>query len=209
MLTKRMSYLLLPLMAMASLHAADPFFDDPFGDDLFKEMYEMQKEMDKVFERMHQRMQDRSQHLNQPNAQFYMPSMQGSMTEMFVDKGDHYEYNTHVEANKDNEINLSAKDGILTFKAKITHTSDTKEQGIQSQQSYTSMMQRSQTLPADADADTLKMEEKEGMIVVTIQKKRQKPDTTQEKGKVPTLMPLEKEDKNSTIKVVPHNITQA
>jgi len=225
MLKNKISFLLLPILGAVTLQANDPFFDDPFGDDLFKEMYEMQKEMDKVFERMHQRMQMRSQQLNQPNMQFHIPSMNPSNESIFVDKGTHYLYNTGVEANKENEINLSVRDGILTFRAKVTHRSKTQQQGVQSQQSYTSVMQRSQSLPADADAHSVKMDEEKGMIVVTIEKKKsvQKPapvskeampKTMEEKRATdpekPRLMPSgQPEDKNKTYHKVPHSVTEA
>jgi HSP20 family protein len=221
MLKNKISLLLLPVLSAVTLQASDPFFDDPFGDDLFKEMYEMQKEMDRVFERMHQRMEKRSQQLNQPNMQFHLPSMAPSAESIFVDKGTHYLYNTGVEANKENEINLSVRDGILTFRAKVTHTSQTQKQGVQSQQSYTSVMQRSQSLPEDADAQSIKMEEESGMIVVKIRKKKSSQKSTpaaQKEGSrpteekratdpdKPTLMPS---DKNKTYHKVPPSVTEA
>lgn len=220
MLKNKISLLLLPVVSAVALQANDPFFDDPFGDDLFKEMYEMQKEMDRVFERMHQRMEKRSQQLNQPNMQFHMPSMTPSNGSMFIDKGTHYLYNTGVEADKENEINLSVRDGVLTFRAKVTHRSQTQKQGVQSQQSYTSVMQRSQTLPEDADTQSIKMEEEKGMIVVKIRKKKpsqkampasqKSPKPVEEKRETdpnkPTLMPS---DKNKTYHKVPHSVTEA
>lgn len=225
MLKNKISFLLLPILGAMTLQASDPFFDDPFGDDLFKEMYEMQKEMDRVFERMHQRMEKRSQQLSQPNMQFHIPSMNPSNKSIFIDKGTHYLYNTGVEANKENEINLSVKDGILTFRAKVTHSSKTQQQGIESQQSYTSVMQRSQSLPTDADAHSVKMDEEKGMIVVTIEKKKsvQKPapaskeaipKTIEKKRETdpekPRLMPSgQPEDKNKTYHRVPHSVTEA
>lgn len=218
MFKNKMTLLLLPILSGVTLQANDPFFDDPYGDDLFKEMYEMQKEMDKVFERMHQRMQMRSQQLSQPNMQFHIPSLNPSNESIFIDKGIHYLYNTGVEANKENEINLSVKDGILTFRAKVTHSSQTRQQGMAAQQSYTSVIQRSQTLPEDADAQSVKMEEEKGMIVVTVQKKKsiQKPTpkTVEEKRATdpdkPRLMPTDKpNDKNKTYQKVPHSVTEA
>ncbi|MDY0403567.1 Hsp20 family protein [Sulfurovum sp.] len=225
MFKNKIIFLLVPLFGALTLQAKDPFFDDPFGDDLFKEMYEMQKEMDKVFERMHQRMQQRSQQLSQPNMQFHLPSLNPSDKSMFIDKGTYYLYNTGVEANKDNEINLSVRDGVLTFRAKVTHTSQMKQQGVKSQQRYTSVMQRSETLPEDADTQSVKMEEENGMIVVTVQKRKGSPKSTpatkkasqpveEKRGndpKKPTLMPSHKpEDKNkTTYHKVPHSVTEA
>ncbi|HEO99727.1 MAG: Hsp20 family protein [Campylobacterales bacterium] len=225
MFKNKIIFLLVPLFGALTLQAKDPFFDDPFGDDLFKEMYEMQKEMDRVFERMHQRMQMRSQQLNQPNMQFHIPSLNPSQESIFIDKGTYYLYNTGIEANKENEINLSVQDGILTFKAKVTQISKTQQQGMSAQQSYTSVMQRSQSLPEDADAQSVKMEEENGMIVVTVRKKKSSPKTTSSPQEVPqkpveekraadpekpALMPSHKpEEKNKTYQKVPHSVTEA
>jgi HSP20 family molecular chaperone IbpA len=199
------------MISVLTLHAADPLMNDPFGDEIFKEMYEMQKEMDKVFERMHQRMQQRTLQLNQPDIQFYTPSSLTSEN-MFVDKGDHYEYDTGIKADQNNEINLSVKDGILTFRARVTETTSKKEQGIHSQRNYTSVVQRSQTLPEDADPNSVKMEEKEGIITVMIEKKKAsaKPMKTPSDSK--RLLPVPSnntKEQNRTIKKVPHTATEA
>lgn len=229
MFKKKFIFLFVPILSALALHAADPFMNDPFGDDIFKEMLEMQKEMDKVFERMHKRMQERTKELNQPNVQFYMPGTIGTKGEMFADKGSYYEYDTGVEANKENEINLSVRDNILTFKAKVTKKSSETKQGMQSQQSYTSVLQRSRTLPHDADANTVKMQEKEGVIVVTIRKKKENQNSviTPKAATKPSLPPKEPEkktldptkpilmpshkglDKNKTYQKVPHTVSEA
>jgi len=225
MLKNKIIFLLVPLYSALTLQANDPFFDDPFGDDLFKEMHEMQKEMDRVFERMHQRMQMRSQQLSQPNMQFHLPSLNPSQESIFIDKGTYYLYNTGIEANKENEINLSVQDGMLTLKAKVTQISNTQQQGMSAQQSYTSVMQRSQSLPKDADVQSVKMEEENGMIVVTIQKKKSSPKTTSSPQEIPkkpveekratdpqkpALMPSHhQKEQNKTYHKVPHCVTEA
>ncbi|MDM5271557.1 Hsp20 family protein [Sulfurovum sp. zt1-1] len=220
MFKNKITFLLVPILSAITLQANDPVLDDPFGDDLFKEMYEMQKEMDKVFERMNQRMQMRSQQLSQPNMQYHMPSLTPTNESIFIDSGTQYLYNTGIEANKDNEINLSVRDRVLTFRAKVTHTSNTQQQGIQSRQSFTSVMQRSQRLPDDADEQSIKMEEDNGMIVVTVQKQKNShiqiptPKPMEEKRATdpnkPTLMPSHKpEDNNKTYHKVPHSVTEA
>ena len=171
----------------------------------------MQKEMSKVFDRMHQRMQMRTQQLNQPNVQFYTPSSLTSES-MFVDKGDHYEYDTGIKSDQNNEINLAVKDGILTFRAKVTTTTTDQKQGMHSQQSYTSVIQRSQTLPDDAEPESVKMEAKEGMVIVTIEKKKASTTPTQSPSDPKKLTPVpadDTKDKNSTLKKVPHTATEA
>ncbi|HFS85454.1 MAG TPA: Hsp20/alpha crystallin family protein [Epsilonproteobacteria bacterium] len=161
-------YFTLPFLTLLSLQANDPFFEDPFGNDMFKEVSEMQQQMDKMFERMHQQMEARTKQLNHPGSQFYLPSTQMNQS-MFVDQGDHYLYDTGIRPGKENEIHLSVENNRVTFKAKVTTSSDTNNTSHQS----VSMMQRSETLPVDVDSSTLKMEEKE-TIVITVKKKDKK-----------------------------------
>jgi HSP20 family protein len=229
MIKNKLTFLLASLLSAGTLHATDPFFDDPFGDDIFNDMYEMQQEMDKVFERMHKQMRERSQKFNRPGVGFYVPGMSDPQNEMFVDKGAYYLYDTGVEANSDNEINLVLRGNVLTFKAKVTKQNTATQQGMQSQQHHTSMIQRSQTLPHDADPESVKMEEKEGMIIVLIEKKKalqkavitapsqpskaSKPPKTDEKSvdpDKPSLMPshqIKEEDKE--YRKVPNSMSEA
>ena len=211
MLRNKLTLLLVPMISALTLHAADPLMNDPFEDEMFQEMQEMQKEMGKVFERMHQRMQMRNQQLNQPNVQFYVPASLNS-NNMFTDKGDHYEYDTGIKTNQNNQINLSVKDGILTFRAKVTETTTNQQQGMHSQQSYTSVIQRSQTVPVDADPNSVKVEAKNGMILVTMKKKNKLKEPLQNPSKQdqPSAVPSKKnDDSNTTYKKVPHSVTEA
>lgn len=95
MFTRKLSLLMLPLLTTLSLQAQnqsnDPFFNDPFGDDIFKEMMQMQRNMDKMFDRMHQRMQQRSSGLVSPLGTYRM-----AVQNQLVDKGDHYELTTNI-----------------------------------------------------------------------------------------------------------------
>lgn len=171
MFNKKISLLVLPFILMGTLHASDPFLNDPFGDEIFKEMYQMQKEMDKVFERMQQRMEQRTQQINMPTKQALSPGYIASVRQnLFEDKGMYYEYNTGIHEGKDNQIDISIKDGILQFKATIDTETRTKQSRIQSQQRYVSIVQRSETLPKDADESTLKSEYKNDVLILTIQK---------------------------------------
>jgi hypothetical protein len=86
MCSKKISLLVLPFMAVVLLQANDPFFDDPFGDDIFKEMYQMQKEMDKSFERMQERMEQRTKLWNYPTRQSFIPTKRHSLLEESNDK---------------------------------------------------------------------------------------------------------------------------
>jgi len=211
MLKKKISLLVLPFMAMVSLQANDPFFSDPFGDDIFREMQEMQKEMDKIFERMQERMDQRTQLWNYPTRQTFIPVNRTKTDTLFHDKGTYYEYDTQIPEGPNNQIDISINNGVLHFKATIDTVKKTNNPNMQMQQHYVSMVQRSETMPKDADPKSLKSEYKNGKLVLTLEKKKsitqpvgkekieQKPSDVlkQENGK-------EEKENNATKIKVPH-----
>ncbi|EIF51675.1 Hsp20/alpha crystallin family protein [Sulfurovum sp. AR] len=215
MFTKKISFLILPLITMVSLQANDPFFDDPFGDDIFKEMYQMQKEMDKVFERMQERMNQRTKLWNYPTKQTFIPGNRTRTATLLEDKGTHYEYHTQIPENQNNQIDISINDGVLHLKATVDTIKKSNESNMKMQQHYVSMIQRSETLPQDADPRSLKSEYKNGLLVLTLQKKKslaqpagngkevKKPNERSETEKI-----KEKIENNGTKIKVPHTSSQ-
>lgn len=171
MSNKKLSLFILPLMATFSLHANDPFndpfFQDPFGDDIFKEMMQMQKNMDQMFDKMQNRIQQRSSGLINPLGT-YKIAQQGQ----FEDKGKHYEFVTNIPEHKENQIEISAKDGILAITAKIIQKQENKSQNSLSSSSSMRMYQQSISLPQDADEGSVKAEYKNGKLVISLYKKK-------------------------------------
>ncbi len=215
MFSKKISLFLLPFMTMVSLQANDPFFDDPFGDDIFKEMYQMQKEMDKVFERMQERMNQRTKLWNYPTKQTFIPGNRTRTATLLEDKGTHYEYHTQIPENQNNQIDISINDGVLHLKATVDTVKKSNEPNMKMQQHYVSMIQRSEILPQDADPRSLKSEYKNGLLVLTLQKKKsltqpagngkevKKPNERSETEKI-----KEKIENNGTKIKVPHTSSQ-
>ena len=209
MFRKKISLLVLPFMAMVSLQANDPFFSDPFGDDIFKEMQEMQKEMDKIFERMQERMDQRSKLWNYPTRQTFIPGNRIRTKSLFKDKGTHYEYDTQISEGPNNQIDISINNGVLHFKATVDTASKSKKENMQMQQHYVSMVQRSETVPKDADPRSLKSEYKNGKLVLTLQKKKSIAQPVMKEKEKPTDTEIdekveEKKENNTTIIKVPH-----
>lgn len=209
MLNKKISLLLLPLVATLSLQANDPFndpfFKDPFGDNIFKEMMRMQEEMDKMFERMHQRMQQRTTRQIAPLGTYKIPQQN-----QFVEKGDGYEYKTNIPENKENQIDVHVKDGLLSITAKIIEKHENKTANAYSSSSSMRMYQQTIPLPNDADASTLQMGYKDGYLVINVQKKKEanrlKNDAKKEQTKkLDNTIPkneVENREKNSTKKQI-------
>ena len=212
MLSKKILLFILPLIAMSSLQANDPFFNDPFGDDIFKEMYQMQKDMDKIFERMHQRMEQRTQLWNNQTRQSLIPNNNSMIRQSaLVDKGTYYEYNTQIPESQNNQIDIAIKDGVLHLKATVDTVKKSNQSNMNMQQHYVSMMQRSERLPNDADPSSLKSEYKNGIFVLTLQKKKslQHPVVKEKEKQAPATVeeiPKEQEKKeiNTTKVRVPH-----
>ena len=188
----------MPLVTALSLQASDPFndpfFNDPFGDDIFKEMIQMQKEMDRMFERMQHRMNQRSSGLVSPLGTYRM-----AVQNQLLDKGDHYELLTNIPESKENHINISTANGMISITAKIVQEKEQKSQYGMSQARSVRMYQQSTSLPVDADESDIKTTYKSGKLVITIGKKR----AAVKSGKVGTVPTLMKHDKALEKVVVP------
>jgi len=171
MLNKKLSLLVLPLVATLSLQANDPFndpfFQDPFGDDIFKEMMQMQQNMDKMFQRMHQRMQQRTTRQIAP-----MGTYKIQQQNQFVDKGDHYDFVTSIPESKENQIDINTQNGVMSITAKIIQKHETKTANGYSSSSTMQMYQQSMPIPQDADEATINMAYVNGKLVVSVKKKK-------------------------------------
>jgi len=160
MLNKKLSLFMLPLIAIFSLQA-----NDPFGDDMFKEMMKMQKEMDTIFDQMHKKMQESTTKLVRPMATSSRPNQQS-----FIDKGNSYEYITTIPENKENKIDIKVKDSVLAIRAKIIENKENKTTNSFRSSSSIKMYQQSIPLPKDADEVSLNAGYSNGRLVLTLQK---------------------------------------
>jgi HSP20 family protein len=148
--------------------------DDPFAqmDRIFemqmRQMEQMRRQMDAMFSNFERN--------------FRMPSLQqtprlihssGVFSSGFVDKGDHYELAIRVNDLKNAKVNITSENGMIT----VAVQSQRKEE--QTKGNYgkiisfaSSSSTQSFTLPPDADEATIKAEQKENVITVTLQKKK-------------------------------------
>jgi HSP20 family molecular chaperone IbpA len=203
MLNKKLSLLVLPLVATLSLQANDPFndpfFQDPFGDDIFKEMMQMQQNMDKMFNRMHQRMQQRTSRQIAP-----MGTYKIQQQSQFVDKGDHYEFVTTIPESKENQIDINTQNGVMSITAKIIQKHETKTANGYSSSSSMQMYQQSMPLPKDADEATTNMGYVDGKLVVSVEKSISTKKIVPNKSTINSSKVQKKEnsEKNATIKKI-------
>lgn len=167
MLNKKLSFFVLPLVATLSLQANDPFMQDPFGDDIFKEMMQMQQNMDKMFERMHSRIQQRTTNQIAP-----MGTYKIQQPSQLVDKSDHYEFETTIPESKENQIDIHTENSVMAITAKIIEKHENKTANSYSSSSSMRMYQQSVPLPADADEATIHMGYQNGYLVISVNKKK-------------------------------------
>ena len=167
MLSKKISLLVFPLVATLTLQANDPFFDDPFGDEIFKEMMQMQQNMDKMFGRMHQRMQLRSSNQIAPLGTYRIEQQS-----QFVDKGNHYEFVTTIPESKENKIDITIQNGVMSITAKIIQNQEIRTSNGYSSSSSMRMYQQSRPLPKDTDEATISMAYVDKKLVISVKKKK-------------------------------------
>lgn len=195
MFTKKLSLLVLPLVATLSLQANDPFFNDPFGDDIFKEMMKMQQDMDKMFNRMHQRMQQRSSNVVSPLGTYKIAKQ-----EQFSDKGEYYEYITNIPENKENQIDINVKDSVMSITAKMIEKHEEKTANSFSSSSSMRMYQQSMPLPNDANESTIKADYQDGKLVISIEKKNSQKNIEESKRKPKGNEKIKLKDNNTSDK---------
>jgi len=169
MFIKKLSLLVLPLVATFSLQAndpfSDPFFQDPFGDEIFKEMMQVQQNMDKMFQRMHERMQQRSSGLLSPLGTYHITT-----PNQFTATKDGYELRTNIPQSKENHIDIHTQNGVMSITAKIIEKQESKTANSVSQSSSVRMYQQTAPLPKDADENSVEILYKEGRVVVHLKK---------------------------------------
>ena len=202
MLHRKISLLVLPLVTTLSLQANDPFFNDPFGDDIFKEMMIMQQDMDKMFNQMHQRIQQRSTNIISPLGTYKI-----SQQETFIDKGTYYEYLSNIPENKENQIDINVKNNAMTITAKIIHREENKGTNSFSSSSSMRMYQQSLPLPADADEGSLKAVYKNGKLVMSLKKLKTTTSSANANIRIHTSRSQTKEENKTAVSTttVPEN----
>ncbi|PHS32894.1 MAG: hypothetical protein COA92_05995 [Sulfurovum sp.] len=188
MFRKKLSLIILPLVSTFSLQA-----NDPFENNIFKEMMQMQKEMDQVFNRMQQH-----------SSKLLIP-LSGSkinQTQEFVDKGKYYEFITNIPENKENKININAKNSMMSITAKIIEKHENKTANSFSSSSSMQMYQKSIPLPKDADEGSLKAEYKNKKLVIYLNKKINIQKTVQNIDSNTSESNRTKENNNSKNKIM-------
>jgi HSP20 family molecular chaperone IbpA len=149
--------------------ANDPFANmDKIFEVQMRQMHEMQRQMDAMFSNFEQNFQTPSL-MQTP----MLVHSSGVLSSGFQDKGDHYVLAIRVKDLANSKVNITSENGMIT----IATTLNKKEERTKGKYgkiiSYAnSSSTQSFTLPPDADEATIKAEQKENTITLTLNKKK-------------------------------------
>jgi len=149
--------------------ATDPFAQmDRIFEMQMRQMRQMQQQMDAMFSNFEKNFQTPSL-MQTP----MLVHSSGVLSSGLQDRGDHYELKLKVNDLNNSKVKISSTNGMVT----ITTTLNKKEE--QSKGKYgkiisyaNSSSTQSFTLPPDADPDTIKAEQHDNTISLTIKKKK-------------------------------------
>ncbi len=161
--------LLLATLPMVAIQADTNITKNPFVDDpMFQHFQKMQEEMNRAFAEF-------------SNNAFKGVAIEPNFSKGFsfkpdtdlVDKGDKYELKMDLAGMDEKSIKIDVKDNYLSVQAKSETKKEQKEgDKIIHQERHVGMVQRGMTLPKDADAVKYKSEYKNGVLTITIPKKK-------------------------------------
>ena len=161
--------LLLATLPMVALQADTNLSKSPFANDpIFQHLQKMQEEMNRVFADFNN---------NAFKGMMIDPSFSKGFSVKpdtdLVDQGDNYELKMDLAGMDDKSIKIEVKDNYLSVEAKSETQKEQKEgDKIIHQERHVGMVQRGMTLPKDADAEHYKSDYKNGVLTITIPKKK-------------------------------------
>ncbi len=157
----------MTLYADSNLTQNDPFVNDP----IFKHFQKLNEDMNRVIKEFNR------DFFNDvaisPNLKSHFSKLSMKADEDFVDKGDRYELKVELPGANEKGIKVDVKDNLLSIEAKTEQKREEKRDGkVVSQSTFVGVTQRAMSLPKDAKADSLKTDYKDGILTVTINKKK-------------------------------------
>jgi HSP20 family protein len=161
--------LLLATLPMVAIHAdsnltANPFKDDP----IFKHFQKMQEDMNKIFEEF-----NHNSFSNMKIDPIFSKGFSFSPDTDLKDNGKEYELKMDIPGMDDKSIKIEVQDNYLSVTAKNEESKEKKEEGkIIHQERHVGIVQRGMSLPKDADAHNYKSDYKNGVLTITIPKKK-------------------------------------
>ncbi len=161
--------LLLAALPMVVVQADSNFSANPFENDpMFKHFQKLQEDMNKIFEEFnHNAFSGLKVDPNFTKGFSFSPDTD------LKDKGDEYELKMDLPGMEDKSIKIDVQDNYLSVTAKNEEHKEQKEDGkIIHQERHVGVIQRGMTLPKDADVEKYKSDYKNGVLTITIPKKK-------------------------------------
>jgi HSP20 family protein len=159
--------LLLAVLLLLPLDAKEDI-KSPFAhDEIFQEFQKLHEEMNRVFEKFDKRLFSGGV-ANPFFDDFTISSVRADMK----DKGDSYEIKVDLPGSKDANIKVKVEGNILQIDAKVEREEEKKEEHYIKRERMLNSFHRTLTLPKDADSDKLKSDYKDGVLTITIAKKK-------------------------------------
>ena len=161
--------ILLATIPMVAIHADSNLTKNPLLDDpIFQHFQKLQEDMNKMFEEFNK---------NAFKGIAIDPAFEKSFSfnpdTDLKDKGDSYELKMDLAGMDDKSIKIDVKGNYLSVTAKSEESKEKKEgDKIIHQERHVGMVQRGMTLPKDADTEHYKSEYKNGVLTITIPKKK-------------------------------------
>jgi len=161
--------LLLATLPMVAIQADNNLSASPFANDpIFQHFQKMQEDMNKIFEEFNTNAFAGMK--IDPN---FAKDFSFSPDTDLKDKGDEYELKMDIPGMDNKNIKIDVQDNYLSVTAKNEESKEKKEDGkIIHQERHVGMVQRGMTLPKDADASKYKSDYKNGVLTITIPKKK-------------------------------------
>ena len=166
--------ILLATLPLVAVHAdnnvtlIDPFANDP----AFQHFQKLQERMDRVFEEFNQEFFS-DMKIDPHFKSHFSNHLTFNQRDDFKDMGDSYELKIDIpDMNKD-EIKVNTKGNLISIQAKHENKNEEKRDNkIVKQEHFVGMMSRTLTLPNDADPEKYTTNYKDGILTVTIEKRK-------------------------------------
>ncbi len=152
------------LLSTSALFAAGNTTAQSFNP--FEEMQKMQQEMERIFNEFHQKF------LNDAQFGKFAESFDVKPAVDLKDRGDRYVLEADMPGVDEKNIKISVKDGLLTIEAKSRREKREKGAHYLRQERFVGDYVRALSVPEDADTDHLKSSYTNGVLTITIPKKK-------------------------------------
>jgi len=161
--------LLLATLPMVAIQADNNLSASPFANDpIFQHFQKMQEDMNKIFEEF-----NTNAFSNMKIDPNFTKGFSFSPDTDLKDRGNEYELKMDIPGMENKNIKIDVQDNYLSVTAKNEESKEKKEDGkIIHQERHVGMVQRGMTLPKDADASKYKSDYKNGVLTITIPKKK-------------------------------------